>query len=125
MAVDLKRFVRDIPDFPQSGIVVKDATPLLLHGEALDQAVSGLCRLRLPDRAELPGWTGPPGAAPGFCAARLRRLVPRVRNWTPFEPPLAAPGFVLVGSRSAAARRDHRPSAGGARPRQSSASGVS
>src|SRR5260370_12194833 len=45
MAVALKRFVRDIPDFPQSGIVFKDATPLLLHGEALDQAVNGLGRL--------------------------------------------------------------------------------
>jgi adenine phosphoribosyltransferase len=45
VAVDLKRFVRDIPDFPQSGIVFKDVTPLLLHAEALDQAVNGLGRL--------------------------------------------------------------------------------
>ncbi len=45
MAVDLKRYVRDIPDFPQPGIVFKDITPLLLHAEALDQAVNGLARL--------------------------------------------------------------------------------
>ena len=45
MAVELKRFVRDIPDFPQPGIVFKDLTPLLLHAEALDQAVNGLGRL--------------------------------------------------------------------------------
>jgi adenine phosphoribosyltransferase len=45
MPVDLKRFVRDIPDFPQPGIVFKDITPLLLNAEALDQAVNGLARL--------------------------------------------------------------------------------
>jgi adenine phosphoribosyltransferase len=45
MAVDLKRIVRDIPDFPEPGIVFKDITPLLLDGEALDQAVNGLGRL--------------------------------------------------------------------------------
>jgi len=45
MAVDLKRFVRDIPDFPQPGIVFRDITPLLLHAEALDQTVNGLGRL--------------------------------------------------------------------------------
>lgn len=45
MAVDLKRIVRDIPDFPQPGIVFKDVTPLLLDAEALDQAVNGLSRL--------------------------------------------------------------------------------
>jgi adenine phosphoribosyltransferase len=45
MPVDLKRFVRDIPDFPQPGIVFKDITPLLLNAEALDQAVNGLSRV--------------------------------------------------------------------------------
>lgn len=48
MAVDLRRIVRDIPDFPKPGIVFRDITPLLLDGEALDQAVNGLGRLAAP-----------------------------------------------------------------------------
>jgi adenine phosphoribosyltransferase len=43
--VDLRAFVRDIPDFPKPGIVFKDITPLLLDPGALDAAVSGLARL--------------------------------------------------------------------------------
>jgi adenine phosphoribosyltransferase len=38
--VNLRAFVRDIPDFPQPGIVFKDITPLLLNPDALDAAVS-------------------------------------------------------------------------------------
>lgn len=40
--LDLRAFVRDIPDFPQPGIVFRDITPLLLDAAALDAAVSGL-----------------------------------------------------------------------------------
>ena len=40
--VDLKGFVRDIPDFPRPGIVFKDITPLLLDPRALEVAVEGL-----------------------------------------------------------------------------------
>jgi adenine phosphoribosyltransferase len=40
--LDLRTFVRDIPDFPQPGIVFRDITPLLLDATALDAAVSGL-----------------------------------------------------------------------------------
>ncbi|MGZ4168411.1 MAG: adenine phosphoribosyltransferase [Solirubrobacteraceae bacterium] len=39
---DLRAFIRDIPDFPQPGIVFRDITPLLLDAAALDAAVSGL-----------------------------------------------------------------------------------
>jgi adenine phosphoribosyltransferase len=41
-AIDLKEFVREIPDFPRPGIGFKDITPLLLTPEALDAAVEGL-----------------------------------------------------------------------------------
>lgn len=41
-AVDLKEFVREIPDFPRPGIGFKDITPLLLKPAALDAAVKGL-----------------------------------------------------------------------------------
>jgi adenine phosphoribosyltransferase len=40
--VNLRGYVRDIPDFPQPGIVFRDITPLLLDPRALDAAVSRL-----------------------------------------------------------------------------------
>jgi adenine phosphoribosyltransferase len=51
--VDLKGFVRDIPDFPRPGIVFKDITPLLLDAAALDQAVSELAALARPLSVDL------------------------------------------------------------------------
>jgi adenine phosphoribosyltransferase len=42
--VNLRDFVRDIPDFPRPGIVFKDITPLLLNPEALDAAIVRLAR---------------------------------------------------------------------------------
>ena len=41
-SVNLRAFVRDIPDFPKPGIVFKDITPLLLDPRALDAAVTRL-----------------------------------------------------------------------------------
>ncbi len=46
--VDLRRFIRDIPDFPRPGIVFKDITPLLLDPRALDAAVARLARFADP-----------------------------------------------------------------------------
>jgi adenine phosphoribosyltransferase len=40
--MDLRAFVRDIPDFPTPGILFRDITPLLLDSAALDAAVAGL-----------------------------------------------------------------------------------
>ncbi|HEY2440814.1 MAG TPA: adenine phosphoribosyltransferase [Solirubrobacteraceae bacterium] len=40
--MDLRAFVRDIPDFPRPGIVFRDITPLLLDAAALDAAVAEL-----------------------------------------------------------------------------------
>jgi adenine phosphoribosyltransferase len=39
---DLRGLIRDIPDFPQPGIVFKDITPLLADAAALSAAVDGL-----------------------------------------------------------------------------------
>jgi adenine phosphoribosyltransferase len=47
-AVDLRAFIRDIPDFPQPGIVFKDISPLLLDARALDEAVHRLGNLSRP-----------------------------------------------------------------------------
>lgn len=44
----LRALVRDIPGFPQPGIVFKDITPLLADAEALSEAVAGLAELARP-----------------------------------------------------------------------------
>jgi adenine phosphoribosyltransferase len=41
-ANELKRFVRDIPDFPKPGILFRDVTPLLLDPAALRAAVDAM-----------------------------------------------------------------------------------
>jgi adenine phosphoribosyltransferase len=51
--LNLKQFVRDIPDFPRPGIVFKDITPLLLHPPALADAIDGLHALSEPLDVEL------------------------------------------------------------------------
>ncbi len=38
--MELKNYIRDIPDFPKPGIVFKDITPLLMAPEAFDEAVN-------------------------------------------------------------------------------------
>src|SRR5262249_28146108 len=40
--LELKRFVRDVPDFPKPGILFKDITPLLRDGAALRASVEQL-----------------------------------------------------------------------------------
>ncbi len=42
--VNLRTYVRDIPDFPSAGILFRDITPLLLDPRALDAAVNRLSR---------------------------------------------------------------------------------
>jgi adenine phosphoribosyltransferase len=37
--IDLKQFIRDIPDFPKPGILFRDITPLLAHPQALRETV--------------------------------------------------------------------------------------
>ena len=41
-AMDLKRNIRDIPDFPTKGILFRDITPLLRHGPAFRAAIRAL-----------------------------------------------------------------------------------
>jgi len=40
--MDLKSYIRDVPDFPKKGIVFKDITPLLRAPEALEYTVGAL-----------------------------------------------------------------------------------
>ena len=51
--MDLRRYIRDIPDFPKPGIVFKDITPLLLDPRALDHAVEELAAYAQPLRVDL------------------------------------------------------------------------
>ncbi|MEE8158611.1 MAG: adenine phosphoribosyltransferase, partial [Dehalococcoidia bacterium] len=37
--MDLKRYIRDIPDFPKPGILFKDITPLLQSPEAFKEVI--------------------------------------------------------------------------------------
>lgn len=41
--MDLRERIRDIPDFPEPGIVFKDVTPLLADPAAFTLAIDGLC----------------------------------------------------------------------------------
>jgi adenine phosphoribosyltransferase len=45
---ELKALIRDIPDFPQPGIVFKDATPLFADPPALERAIDALAEHARP-----------------------------------------------------------------------------
>jgi adenine phosphoribosyltransferase len=51
--VDLRDYIRDVPDFPKPGIVFKDITPLLLDPGAFDHAVTLLAARAQPLGVEL------------------------------------------------------------------------
>jgi adenine phosphoribosyltransferase len=51
--VDLRGYIRDVPDFPKPGIVFKDITPLLLDPAAFDYAVATLADHARPLGVEL------------------------------------------------------------------------
>ncbi|WP_028064324.1 adenine phosphoribosyltransferase [Solirubrobacter soli] len=51
--MNLREFIRDIPDFPKTGIVFKDITPLLLDARALDFAVSSIAGYARPLNVDL------------------------------------------------------------------------
>jgi adenine phosphoribosyltransferase len=40
--LDLKQFIRDVPDFPEPGIIFRDITPLLQNADAFQDAVDQL-----------------------------------------------------------------------------------
>ena len=44
-APHMKKFVRDIPDFPKKGIVFKDITPLLKDPQAFSQMTEAFCEM--------------------------------------------------------------------------------
>jgi adenine phosphoribosyltransferase len=50
---DLRELIRDIPDFPQPGIVFKDATPLFASPAGLERAIDALSEHARPLRADV------------------------------------------------------------------------
>ena len=53
MALDLKSKIRDVPDWPQPGVVFKDIMPLLSDGEALRNTVDQLAEWSRPRKPDL------------------------------------------------------------------------
>jgi adenine phosphoribosyltransferase len=53
MALDLKAFIRDVPDFPKPGIVFKDITPVLQSAEAYNSVIDQLAAWARPKRPGL------------------------------------------------------------------------
>ncbi len=51
--LDLRAYVRDIPDFPRPGILFKDMTPMLLDRHALSGAVVQLAEIAEPLKPEV------------------------------------------------------------------------
>jgi adenine phosphoribosyltransferase len=51
--VDLREYIRDVPDFPKPGIVFKDITPLLLDPAAFDHSIRLLAGRAQPLGVEL------------------------------------------------------------------------
>jgi adenine phosphoribosyltransferase len=51
--VDLRAFIRDIPDFPKPGIVFRDITPLMADPGALDESVRRLAEIARPLRPDV------------------------------------------------------------------------
>jgi adenine phosphoribosyltransferase len=48
--IDLRRLIRDIPDFPKPGILFRDVTPLLGNGAAFRACIHQLCERLAPAR---------------------------------------------------------------------------
>ena len=51
--MDLKQFIRDVPDFPKPGILFRDISPLLENGEAWQTAVNHMAMRVARHRADV------------------------------------------------------------------------
>ena len=84
--MDLRAHVRDIPDFPNPGVVFKDISPLLGDADALNVAVAGLAELASPLKIDFVVAAEARGFILGGALSRALHA-----------------GFVLVGVRAAMA----------------------
>jgi adenine phosphoribosyltransferase len=69
--MDLKSYIRDVPDFPKKGIVFKDITPLLRAPKALEYTVAELAKPFKREKVSLVAAIESRGFIFGSCVARL------------------------------------------------------
>lgn len=69
-ANDLRRFIRDVPDFPKPGIIFKDITPLLRDREAFDRTIELMCEPFRNDGVSMVAAIESRGFIFGSCMAR-------------------------------------------------------
>jgi adenine phosphoribosyltransferase len=69
--MDLKAYIRDVPDFPKPGILFKDITPLLRAPEALEYTVGALAKPFRGDRVTIVAAIESRGFIFGSCVAQL------------------------------------------------------
>lgn len=69
--MDLRTFIRDVPDFPKPGIIFKDITPLLRSPKALEASVEGLAQPFTSSRITLVAAIESRGFIFGSCVARI------------------------------------------------------
>jgi adenine phosphoribosyltransferase len=87
MAIDLKSYIREVPDYPKAGVSFKDLTPLLADPAAFREAISRLAEhfrtegIEMIVAAEARGfiWGGAVAAAlgAGLVPVRKRGKLPR------------------------------------------------
>lgn len=53
MAIDLKSFILDVPDFPKPGIVFKDITPIVQSAQAFNQTIDELAAWAVTRKPEI------------------------------------------------------------------------
>jgi adenine phosphoribosyltransferase len=69
-ANDLRRFIRDVPDFPKPGIIFKDITPLLRDRAAFDDTIALMCEPFRKERVSVIAAIESRGFIFGSCMAR-------------------------------------------------------
>jgi len=69
-ADDLRRYIRDVPDFPKPGIVFKDITPLLRDRKAFDDTIELMSEPFRKDRVNVVAAIESRGFIFGSCIAR-------------------------------------------------------
>ena len=69
-ANDLRRLIRDVPDFPKPGIIFKDITPLLRDRGALDDTIALMCEPFRNERVTAVAAIESRGFIFGSCMAR-------------------------------------------------------
>ena len=51
--MDIKNFIRAVPDFPKEGVLFRDITPLLSNPEAYEHALDLMCEMVKESKAEV------------------------------------------------------------------------